>query len=129
MTYKNTKQRGFTLIELLVVIGIIAALAAVVIPNVAKFMGAGDTAANEAELQAVQSAVDALMSDTTGTLVPLSVVTAGGPVGSTAGEWASTDFDPDGTNTRYLSDYLRQDPTKCDYSWTAAGLVSQGTCS
>ena len=125
MTYSNNKQRGFTLIELLVVIGIIAALAAVVIPNVAQFMGRGDTAADEAELQNVQSAIDLLMTDNS-----LTVVTAGGPVGNTAGEWASTDFDPDAVATAFLSTYLRLDPTKCDYTWDAAGLVTaQANCN
>jgi len=42
-------QKGFTLIELLVVVGIIVALAAVIVPLVIQFSGRGDTGAANAE--------------------------------------------------------------------------------
>ena len=38
-------QKGFTLIELLVVVGIIVALAAVIVPMVIQFSGRGDAGA------------------------------------------------------------------------------------
>ena len=56
-------EKGFTLIELLVVIAILGILAAVIIPNVAKFMGAGAVEAANTELHNVQTAVIAYMVD------------------------------------------------------------------
>lgn len=56
-------QNGFTLIELLIVVAILGALAAVVIPNVGRFIGTGETEAKETEFTAIQSAVYAMMVD------------------------------------------------------------------
>jgi type IV pilus assembly protein PilA len=56
-------ERGFTLIELLIVVAILGVLAAVVIPNVGRFIGRGEDEAAETELANVQSAVVAMMVD------------------------------------------------------------------
>ena len=56
-------QKGFTLIELLIVVAILGVLAAVVIPNVQRFIGAGEEEAAETELSTVQTAVVAMMVD------------------------------------------------------------------
>ena len=56
-------QRGFTLIELLVVVAILGVLAAVVVPNVVKFMGKGTVEAANTEMYHVQTAVVAYMVD------------------------------------------------------------------
>ena len=56
-------ERGFTLIELLMVIAILGVLAAVVIPNVGRFIGRGQTEAASTELSNIQSAVTAMMVD------------------------------------------------------------------
>ena len=59
-------QKGFTLIELLVVISILGVLAAIVILNVTKYIGSGNTEAAATELANVQTAVSAYMYDHTG---------------------------------------------------------------
>jgi type IV pilus assembly protein PilA len=55
-------QKGFTLIELLVVIAILGVLAAVIIPNLATFMGKGKIEAANTEAHNVQTAVVAYMA-------------------------------------------------------------------
>ena len=59
-------QKGFTLIELLVVISILGILAAVAVPNVAKFIGRGNLEAANMELSTVETAVAAYMVDNSG---------------------------------------------------------------
>ena len=61
-------EKGFTLIELLVVISILGVLAAVVILNVTKYIGAGEYEAAKTELSNVQTAVTAYMYDHTGAI-------------------------------------------------------------
>ena len=56
-------EKGFTLIELLIVVAILGVLAAIVIPNVGRFIGRGETEAASTEFANVQSAVVAMMTD------------------------------------------------------------------
>ena len=68
-------EKGFTLIELLVVVAILGVLAAVAVPNVGKFIGKGKTEAYETELHNIQTAVMAMLADSsTGNLTPISGV-------------------------------------------------------
>ncbi len=56
-------EKGFTLIELLIVVAILGVLAAVVIPNVGRFIGRGETEAQKTELANIQSATISMMTD------------------------------------------------------------------
>ncbi len=56
-------QKGFTLIEMIVVVGIIAVLAAVIVPNIGKFIGSGEAGAKSAEQESVETAMAAMMAD------------------------------------------------------------------
>jgi len=70
-------EKGFTLIELLVVVAILGVLAAVVVPNVGRFLGAGTIEAANTEAHNVQTAVLAYMVDN-------SLTTCDGTVGPAA---------------------------------------------
>ena len=63
MRMRKRGQKGFTLIELLIVVAILGILAAVIIPNVSRFMGRGEEEARKTEKQNVQLAVTAMMTD------------------------------------------------------------------
>ena len=56
-------EKGFTLIELLIVVAILGVLAAVVIPNVGRFIGRGEEEAADTEFSNIQTAVVSMMVD------------------------------------------------------------------
>ena len=70
-------EKGFTLIELLIVVAILGVLAAVVIPNVGRFLGKGEDEAADTEFATLQAALHAMMIDN-----DLSELPAGGFVTS-----------------------------------------------
>ena len=57
------KKQGFTLVELLVVMAIIAILAAIVVPNAARFIGRARVTRALAEIQGMETATTAMLTD------------------------------------------------------------------
>ena len=107
---------GFTLVELLVVVGIIVALAAVIIPNVASFANRGDQGAEASELDNVQAAIDAMMADKSLVAVAANHLALGDNGNAI---WTAM---PSATNFLYPT-YIRQTPTAYWYCWDTTGLV------
>jgi type IV pilus assembly protein PilA len=62
----RSTEKGFTLIELLVVISILGVLAAVVVLNLTRYIGAGLNETAATELSNVQTAVSVFMFDNAG---------------------------------------------------------------
>jgi len=128
-------QKGFTLIELLVVIGILGAIAAIVVPNVGQFIGRGKTESYATELHNIETSAMALLVDDADSaldFVPATAVTDMSLITGT--NLAGT--------TLLLSDYvtgLGDDPITplvtettcvklgCSYLFTVDGHVTQTT--
>lgn len=125
-------QKGFTLIELLVVIGILGAIAAVVVPNVGSFIGRGKTESYATELHNIQTSVMAMMVDSdSGELVAAVPIATDDMADVTATQTVDVGGVPT-TVTLYLSDYLTGldgtlVKTGCTYSFTVDGTVTQIT--
>ena len=89
-------EKGFTLIELLIVVAILGVLAAVVIPNVGRFVGRGKTEAAATELSSIQSAVISMMVDQNLSSLPSANITGRDAVDEATNDMS--DF-PDTANT------------------------------
>ena len=73
--WRRNTEKGFTLIELLIVVAILGILAAVIIPNVGRFLGRGQEEALSAEFHDINVAVTALMVENGLTTIPNPVGT------------------------------------------------------
>jgi prepilin-type N-terminal cleavage/methylation domain-containing protein len=122
-------QKGFTLIEMIVVVGIIAVLAAVIVPNIGRFIGSGEDGAKKAEAEAVQTAMNAMMAD-------VAIVTVNERVGpaTPTNDWGALpdtgEVLPAGKNA-FLFDpaapagqYLQNQTTTYFYCWDAQGQLA-----
>ncbi len=121
-------QKGFTLIEMIVVVGIIAVLAAVIVPNIGKFIGSGEQGAKDAEYESVQTALNAMMADKAVT----TIVANTGGTGTPHNDWAlepSEDSSDIGTVPLYnptdaTLQYLQHQMTVYFYCWDAQGKIT-----
>jgi type IV pilus assembly protein PilA len=89
-------EKGFTLIELLIVVAILGVLAAVVIPNVGRFIGRGKTEAAATEFSSIQSAITSMMTDQGLSLLPSANISSHDTAGEATNDMS--DF-PDADNT------------------------------
>ncbi len=149
-------EKGFTLIELLIVVAILGVLAAVVIPNVGRFIGRGEDEAADTEFSNIQSAAVAMMTDNQLETLPHPILQANatsdmGAFPDATSDWAAvggktTDInggsfgagDKEGyvlyqhdmtgdTDNSTLVNYVATQTTKGTYSIDAYGTVTQET--
>ncbi len=112
-------QKGFTLIEMIVVVGIIAVLAAVIVPNMGKFIGQGEKGAKNAEMSAVQIAMHAMMAKQAITVVTAYDLSTTSTATNT---WTAL---PTGTDAVVLNTYLRANDTKYFYCYDGDGSLTE----
>lgn len=113
-------QGAFTLIEMIVTVGIIAILAAVIVPNVVRYVGSGEQSAKDVERDHVEGAFELMLAENQATAVtPHDTSTA-----STATNvW--TALPVGGPDIMPLNGYLVSTSTVYYYCYDANGGVSE----
>ena len=110
-------QRGFTLIEMLVVVGIIVALAAIIVPLVIAFSGEGEKASREGERETLQTAIQSMMvkHDLASVIKSKDADTLGIKVSNSGADFHAT---------YNLKDHIDQATTKYCYRWDKTGRIT-----
>jgi prepilin-type N-terminal cleavage/methylation domain-containing protein len=127
-------EKGFTLIELLIVVAILGVLAAVVIPNVGRFLGKGEAEAKETEYATLQAALHAMMIDNDLAELPAGTFVSAGPGTNDMTAFPCTS--PDSNNLTYILygfthptagtvNYLATNQSSYYYYANALGTITQ----
>ena len=114
MRTRLNSEAGFTLTELLIVVAILGVLVAVVLPNFTGLLGNAKTNSGEAELNILQTAVDAKLAATNATT-------------TTAVTTATSDMTTAPGGFGLSPSYMRSTATHGTYPVDTTGKVTQAS--